>query len=328
MTKTPFIFRILKKLINKLLNVMIQSIQRISIMQKYGLIVIAVLAILTASYPVDGYIDYDLHVVFLQTLTKDAGKLLPRAMDYYIYQNDYDFFRGITFMLRNIEEGPRKLKDPEEIRREAYARLLVDIPYCISALSSGEIKQDTSHANIASRLGMIAFSIYLLKLPDTPDLVYSKRFRTAFERLIVENGIDVKVYYDGYQDFLSLGELMERLQPEFTVTLASQKNKEYVTQMKEDPFSMFRPPEQMEKHIIMTDLEVNRIYGATINGILDAYVYIWKCSGMDLAHPSYTAPPYTLIYRRAVGRSIVQTRQKASVQDKRTSIYSKTAGSP
>jgi hypothetical protein len=34
-----------------------------------------------------------------------------------------------------------------------------------------------------------------------------------------------------------------------------------------------------------------------INNILDTFVYIWKCSGMDLAHPSYAAPPGTVIKR-------------------------------
>jgi len=297
-------------------------------MLKYCLIIASAFFILAALGAEAAYRDYDLHVAFVQTLVKDAVKLLPRAMAYYIYQNDYDFFRGVTFMLRNIENGPRKLKDPEEIRREAYARLLVDIPYVIEAFKGGEIKQDTSHSNITSRLGMIAFSIYLLKLPDTPDLVYLKRLRTSFEELIVENSIDVKVYYDGYQDFLSFGELMERLQPEFTATLVLRDNKEYAAQMREDPFSMFRPPERMEKHIILTDLEANRIYGAALNGILDAYVYIWKCSGMELAHPSYSAPPYTMIYRRAAGKSVIQKGPKEATQQKETSIAQKKAGVP
>lgn len=297
-------------------------------MLKYGLLFIALAAIVGAPCTGDTYNNYDLDAVFFQTLTKDALKLMPRAMAYYIYENDYDFFRGITFMLRDIEDGPRKLKDPEEIRREAYARLLIDIPYCISAFSGGEIKQDTSHANIASRLGMIAYSIYILKLPDTPDLRYLRGLRNTLEELIVENTIELRVYYDGYQDFLSFNELMDRLKPEFTVTFSSKENKEYMAQMREDPFSMFRPPERLEKRIIMTDLEANEIYGAVINGILDAFVYVWKCSGMDLAHPSYSAPPYTMIFRQAVKRSIIETSRKSSKQEKVAPNLNNTRGSP
>ncbi len=297
-------------------------------MLKRYLMITAVFFALATPDAQAAYRNYDLHAAFLQTLVKDVVKLLPRAMAYYIYQNDYDFFRGSTFMLRNMENGPRKLKDPEEIRREAYARLLVDIPYVVEAFNGGEIKQDSSHANIASRLGMIAFSIYLLKLPDTPDLVYLRWLRTSFEALIVENSIDLRVYYDGYQDFLSLGELMERLQPEFTATLIMRENNEYAAQMREDPFSMFRPPERMKKHIILTDVEANRIYGAAVNGILDAYVYIWKCSGMDLAHPSYSAPPYTMIYRRAAGKSVVQKGPQVATQQKEPPIVQKNSGAP
>ena len=58
-------------------------------------------------------------------------------MGAYIYQNRYDFFRGITFTLRNIMENPGKQKDLEEVRNQAYTRLMRDIPFCIEALKGG-----------------------------------------------------------------------------------------------------------------------------------------------------------------------------------------------
>ncbi|MDQ1238676.1 MAG: hypothetical protein QG577_861 [Thermodesulfobacteriota bacterium] len=272
------------------------------------IIIISLLGVLAMQSTVRGYSGYDLHVAFLQTVTKDIVKLLPRAMAYYVYQNEYDFFRGITFMLRNMEYGPRKLKDPEEIRREAYERLMRDIPYCIEAFKGGEIKQDSSHANIAGRLGMIAYSIYLLKLPDVPDLQYLQRFRDALEELVVDNEIELRIYYDGFQDHLSLGELMDRLRPEFMLSILRPLNKEYVAQMREDPFSMFRAPDRRDIKLVLTDRGTNEIYGATMNGILDAYVFIWKSSGMDLGHPSYAAPPNTAIFREARRSSVRQAR--------------------
>jgi len=47
----------------------------------------------------------------------------------------------------------------------------------------------------------------------------------------------------------------------------------------------------------MTDVDMNYVYNNIVNNILDAFVYIWKCSGMDLSHPSYAAPPGTVIKR-------------------------------
>jgi len=284
------------------------------------------LAVFAARSSASAYSGYDLHVFFLQTLTRDVVKLLPRAMSYYIFQNEYDYFRGITFMMRNIEYGPRKLKDLEEIRREAYERLLRDIPYCVEAFKGGEIKQDSSHANIAGRLGMIAYSIYLLKLPDVPDLQYLQKFRDALEELVVENEIELRVYYDGYQDHLSLGELMDRLRPEFMLSILRPPNKEYVAQMREDPFSMFRAPDRREIKLVLTDRETNDIYGAALNGILDTYVYIWKCSGMDLAHPSYAAPPNTAIFR-APRRSLVTEEKSAGTGTRAVRPLSQKRGS-
>lgn len=205
--------------------------------------------------------------------------------------------------------------------------MLIDIPYCIEAFGEGQTKQDTSHANIASRLGLIAFSIYLLKLPGSPDLVYLKRFRTVFEELVVENSVNTKFYYDGYRDFLSFAELMERLQAEFTLTLVQRDNKGYAARMREDPFSMFRPPERMERHIIITDFEVNQIYEAIINGILDAYMYIWRCSGMELAHPLCSAPPYTTMFRHSRGSSMIKRGETTYTQKVGAPPSRKTSGS-
>ncbi len=47
----------------------------------------------------------------------------------------------------------------------------------------------------------------------------------------------------------------------------------------------------------MTTVDMNDMYNSVVNNILDAYNYMWKCSGMDLAHPSYAAPPGTVITR-------------------------------
>ncbi len=94
-------------------------------MRKYCIAFAAIVSILALNRGVSAYNNYDLHVAFLQQLTKDAVKLMPRAMAYYIYQNDYDFFRGITFMIRGIEDGPRKLKDIEIIYRHPLLHLSI-----------------------------------------------------------------------------------------------------------------------------------------------------------------------------------------------------------
>ena len=104
-------------------------------------------------------------------------------------------------------------------------------------------------------------------------------------------------YYDGYGDFHSLGELMERLKPEDMPTFVHLKNDTYAAQMKEETFSVFRAPDKFNRNMILTDVDINDVYSSMINNILDTFVYIWKCSGMDLAHPSYAAPPGTVIKR-------------------------------
>jgi len=260
------------------------------------LLVVYVLVIVTA-LPSSAYVPYDSQVFFFEAVVKDMLKLLPRSMGQYIFQNRYDFLRGMTFMTRDIQFNPAKLKDMEEIRREAYERLMRDIPYCVEALKGGELKLDTMPANLAGRLGMIARSIILLKMPDFPDLTYLERFSMAMEGMITDSLIDVWLFYDGYPDFNSLGELMERLKPEDMPTFKHVRNETYVSQMKEEIYAVFRAPDKFNKNIILTDVDVNGVYNNQVNNILDAFVYIWKCSGMDMAHPSYAAPPGTVISR-------------------------------
>jgi hypothetical protein len=255
------------------------------------------LLIMIAAVPAQAYIPYDTHVMFLDLATKDMLRLLPRAMGSYIYQNRYDFMRGMTFMTREIRVNPGKCKDLEEIRREAYERLSRDIPYCVEAFKGGEIKLDTAASNVAGRLGMIAYSIMLQKMPAFPDLEYLEKFSMFLDEALVENVIPIWLFYDGYGDFHSLGELMERLKPEDMPTFVHLKNDTYAAQMKEETFSVFRAPDKFNKNMIMTDVDINYVYSSMINNILDTFVYIWKCSGMDLAHPSYAAPPGTVIKR-------------------------------
>ncbi len=255
------------------------------------------LLIATVAAPAQAYIPYDSHVMFVDLATKDILRLLPRAMGSYIYQNRYDFMRGMTFMTREIQTSFGKCKDLEEIRREAYERLSRDIPYCVEAFKGGELKLDTAPSNLAGRLGMIAYSIMLQKMPAFPDLEYLEKFSMTLDEVLVENVIRVWLYYDGYGDFHSLGELMERLKPEDMPTFAHMKNDSYAAQMKEETFSIFRAPDKFNRNMIITDVDMNAVYGNMINNILDAFVYIWKCSGMDLAHPSYAAPPGTIITR-------------------------------
>jgi hypothetical protein len=247
--------------------------------------------------PARAYVPYESQVFFCEAVTKDILKLLPRAMGQYIYQNRYDFLRGMTFMTRDIQYNPLKIKDLEEVRREAYERLMRDIPYCVDALKGGELKLDTTPGNLAGRLGMIARSIILLKMPDFPDLVYLEKFQMAMEEMVTDSLIDVWVYYDGYPDFNSCGELMERMKPEDMPMFRHVRNEAYVSQMKEEIYAPFRAPDKFNKNMIVTDVDVNGVYSNQINNILDAFVYIWKCSGMELAHPSYSAPPGTVISR-------------------------------
>jgi len=260
------------------------------------LILVGLLLIIITS-PASAYVAYETHSSFLETVTRDILKLLPRAMGSYIYNNRYDFMRGMTFMTREIRVNPLKNKDLEEIRREAYERLMRDIPFCTEALKGGELKLDTSATNIAGRLGMIAFSIYLVKIPAFPDVEYLDKFSMALDEIIVENLIDLWLFYDGYGDFHSLGELMERLTPEDMPRFRHVRNDSFAATMKEDPFVIFRAPDKFNRMMLLTDVDINTVYNNIINDILDAFVFIWKCSGMDLAHPSYAAPPGTIITR-------------------------------
>jgi hypothetical protein len=256
---------------------------------------------LAAANPAKAYVPYDTHVFFLETAVKDFIRFIPRSMAQYIYQNRYDFLRGMTFMTRDIRFSPAKLKDIEEIRREAFARLSRDIPYCVEALKGGDLKLDTAPANLAGRLGMIAYSIILLKLPDYPDVEFLEKFTMAFEEIIFEGTIDLWVFYDGYGDFKCLGELLERLKKTNVPDFVPVRNDLYEAFMREDTFAILRAPYKFNKNMVVTNIDCNRIYADMLNDIADAFMYIWKCSGMDLAHPSYAAPPGTMISRKKRG---------------------------
>lgn len=254
--------------------------------------------------PAQSYMRYETHVDFVMLFNKDLVKVLPRALGAYLYQNRYDFTRGMTFMMRDVLAGPAKLKDIEEIRREAFARLSRDIPYCVAAFKEGEIKLDTSASNLAGRLGMIAMSIILVKMPALPDLEYLEHFSRTFQEAFAEGLIDVWVYYDGYGDFKSLGELLERLQEEGMPELRHVRNEKYPVDMREDPYAMFRAPPKFNRRIVFTNVDFNEYYSTMINCTADALMYIWKCSGMDLAHPSYAAPPGTVVSRISRRREV------------------------
>jgi hypothetical protein len=275
------------------------------LMRSFKSVIAACLFAIIMALPVHAYIPYDSHVFFLDTVTKDTLKLIPRSMGQYIFQNRYDFGRGMTFTVRDIQFNPLKTKDLEEIRREAYERLMRDIPYCIDALKGGELKLDTNPNNLAGRLGMIAKSVILIKMPDFPDLEYLVKFSMNLDDIITNSLINVWVFYDGYPDFKCLGEVMERLKPEEIPMLRHSKNPDYPVQMKEDPYAQFRAPSKFYRNLILTSEDVNRIYNAQINAIADVFTFIWKCSGMDLAHPSYAAPPGTVISRPRRGMSVI-----------------------
>lgn len=267
--------------------------------RKYPKLFVISFLIICAFFPNKcmAYVAYESSVFFLQSITGDLEKFLPRAMGNYIFQNRYDFSRGMTFMIRDIKSTVYKSKDLEEIRREAYERLMRDIPFCVEALKGGELKLDTHANNVAGRLGMIAYSITLLKIPDFPDLEYYEKFMRTFEESINDYLIDLYVYYDGYGDFKCIGDLMERFKRQEMPTFKHVRNPLYAANMKEDRFAMFRPPDKFERFIIETNIDLNRVYNDIINDIMDAFVFIWKCSGMDLEHPSYGAPPGTMITR-------------------------------
>ncbi|MEW6114506.1 MAG: hypothetical protein AB1664_20395 [Thermodesulfobacteriota bacterium] len=264
--------------------------------------VLAILAI--ATMPAQAYVAYHSHETFLQVVTKDIVKLLPRAMSSYIFENRYDFMRGMTFINRDVLINPGKMRDLEEIRKDAFHRLSRDIPYCVQAFKEGEIKLDTSHNNLAGRLGMVAYSIILADMPDLPDLEYLERFSRSLDSLVGAHGMDVWVYYDGYGDFHSLGELLERFRPGPMPQFRHARNELFPIRMRHDTFASLRAPEKFDIHMTFNDMDVNTIYTKMINDILDAFTYIWKCSGMDLAHPSYAAPPGTVIQRRTLRRTV------------------------
>ena len=267
--------------------------------------VAAIIIVLVAvTLPAQGQEAYDDEVRFMEVLAKDVIMLLPRAMGRFIYENRYDFYRGMTFTFRDLRSDQLKLRELEELKRQAFARLSRDIPYCVEAFKGGEFKLDTSPGNLSGRLGMIAYSTMLQNLPPFPDLEYFNNFYMQFEQLLGANIIDVWVYYDGYGDFNSLGEVMERLRPKGLPELTLRRNPYYPVKMKEDTFSMFRPPNKHDAFLLLTDVELNDMYNEIINDIADVYVYIWKCSGMDLSHPSYSAPPGTTISRPSRRRQI------------------------
>jgi hypothetical protein len=248
----------------------------------------------TAGGNLDGY---DGMLKYMEIMTGDILKLLPTAMGSFIYNNREDFGRGMSFVIRDIESNPLKQKDFEEVRRGAYARLSRDIPYCAEAFKDGELKMDTAPGNLAGRLGMIAYSIMILKMPTFPDLTYQERFCASFTGAVKDSQTDIWLFYDGYGDFHSLGELMERLNLEGMPSFRYVRNDHFAIRVKDDPYFMFRYPDKFEPNMVVTSVDINDIYNSIINNILDAYVYIWKCSGMDLAHPSYAAPPGTVISR-------------------------------
>ncbi len=233
----------------------------------------------------------------MKTMTGDLVKLLPRAMSNYIYQNRYDFFRGTTFALRNVLEKPGKQLDLEELRSRSYERLMRDIPFCVEALKGGELKLDTTPGNVSGRLGMIAYNTLLASFPAFPDVKYLESFGTALAAALNDNQIDIWLFYDGYGDFHSLGELMERLRPQDMPTFTRVRNEAFATALKEDIFAVFRAPNKFERHMIMTDGEINAVYSTAVNNVVDVFMYIWKCSGMEMSHPSFAAPPGTIVSR-------------------------------
>lgn len=282
--------------------------------RKIYLAMAAGLLIFLTAVPVHAYVAYESHLVFLNAVTKDLMKLLPRAMGKFIFENRYDYYRGMTFMTRDVWNGRYKYKDLEEIRREAFARLSRDVPYCVEAFKGGDIKLDTAPGNVAGRLGMIAYSIMLAKMPDFPDLKYLEAFSRTFDQLIGENLIDVWVYYDGYGDFNSLGELMERFKDGSIPDFRYVRDNDFVLNYREDVFAMLRIPQKFQAQMLLDDAQINFMYNEMINGILDAYLFIWKCSGMDLAHPSYAAPPGTIIHKPTRRRVVTGGALKAMMQ--------------
>ena len=129
------------------------------------LLPIGLLLLITVCPAHSQQVPYESNVLFMNTVAADLVKLLPRAMGSFLYQNRVGFARGMTFVERSIRVYPLKMKDLEELRGTAYARLMRDIPYCVQAFKGGDIKMDTSPSNLAARLGMISYWIFLQKLP-------------------------------------------------------------------------------------------------------------------------------------------------------------------
>jgi hypothetical protein len=75
------------------------------------------------------------------------------------------------------------------------------------------------------------------------------------------------------------------------------RNRSYAVTMREDIYGVFRAPDKFNRLLVLSNRDVNNIYSDMVNSIADAYTYIWKHSGMDLQHPSYAAPPGTIIDR-------------------------------
>jgi hypothetical protein len=293
------------------------------LIRKRIILVLAVMIItLPASFAQAQQVPYESHLVFTEAVTTDLIKLLPRAMGSFIYQNRLGFARGITYVNRNVMVYPLKMTDLEEIRNRAYANLMRDIPYCVEAFKGGELKLDTSPSNLSARLGMIAYWIFLQKYPAFPDTEYLRNFQLSFERLIGQNIVDIWLYYDGYGDFNSLGELMERLQKEGMPRFTHVVNDEYPVRMRGDKFAMFRAPNKHKRNMLLSNVDVRHIYNNAMNAILDTYLYIWKKSGMDLAHPSYPIPPGTIVNRPSSRRVVqggaltrIRTRTVATSQE-------------
>jgi hypothetical protein len=192
----------------------------------------------------------------------------------------------------------------------------------VEAFKGGELKLDTSPSNLSARLGMIAYWIFLQKYPAFPDTEYLRNFQLSFERLIGQNIVDIWLYYDGYGDFNSLGELMERLQKEGMPRFTHVVNDEYPVRMRGDKFAMFRAPNKHKRNMLLSNVDVRHIYNNAMNAILDTYLYIWKKSGMDLAHPSYPIPPGTIVNRPSSRRVVqggaltrIRTRTVATSQE-------------
>ncbi len=268
-----------------------------------SLVIVAAIPVF-ASFAFGQQVPYETNVSFSETVAADLVKLLPRAMGKFLFENRVGFARGQTFINRSVRVYPLKMRDLQEIRKRAFANLMRDIPYCVEALKGGDIKLDSSSSNVAARLGMISYWIFLQKMPAFPDPEYLEKFNLQFERLIAYNYVDIWLFYDGYGDFNSLGALMERFKEQGMPTFHHVVNQEYTVRMRGDTYSMYRAPSKFKRNMLLTNVDIGKLYNEAMNCVLDAYLYIWKASGMDLAHPSYPIPPGTHISRPSMRRTI------------------------